>query len=93
MWKAEPERINILDVRTPEEYIFVGHPDMARNIPILFVKYQLDADKNEPAVAHNPDFVYYVKSLFAPPPTRSLSCAGLEAVVPWRSTCLQKPGS
>ena len=41
MWKAEPERIKILDVRTPEEYIFVGHPDMARNIPLLFVKYQL----------------------------------------------------
>ena len=41
MWKAEPKRVNILDVRTPEEYIFVGHPDMARNIPLLFVKYQL----------------------------------------------------
>jgi len=23
MWKAEPERVNILDVRTPEEYYFV----------------------------------------------------------------------
>jgi len=22
MWKTKPERINILDVRTPEEYVF-----------------------------------------------------------------------
>ena len=27
MWKADPKRVNILDVRTPEEYIFVGHPE------------------------------------------------------------------
>ena len=39
------------DVRNPEEYIFVGHAEMARNIPLLFVKYQWDAEKNEPIVA------------------------------------------
>ena len=26
-WKAEPEKVKIIDVRTPEEYLFVGHPD------------------------------------------------------------------
>ena len=25
MWSTEPERANIIDVRTPEEYLFVGH--------------------------------------------------------------------
>jgi rhodanese-related sulfurtransferase len=74
MWKADPERVNILDVRTPEEYIFVGHPDMARNIPLLFVKYQLGADKNEPAVEPNPDFVSTVKDLFAPTNTLLVMC-------------------
>ena len=33
MWKSNPGQVNILDVRTPEEYIFVGHAEMARNIP------------------------------------------------------------
>ena len=28
-WKAEPDKVMILDVRTPEEYLFVGHPTMA----------------------------------------------------------------
>ena len=74
MWKADPKRVNILDVRTPEEYIFVGHPDMARNIPLLFVKYQLRPDKNEPAVEPNPDFVSTVKGLFAPTDTLLVMC-------------------
>jgi rhodanese-related sulfurtransferase len=69
MRKASPERVNIVDVRTPEEYIFVGHPDMARNIPLLFVIYQLGSDKDEPAVDHNPDFISQVKDLFAPTDT------------------------
>ncbi len=33
MWKAEPEKVHILDVRTLEEYYFVGHAAMATNIP------------------------------------------------------------
>jgi len=63
-WKAEPERINILDVRTPEEYIFVGHAAMARNIPIVFVEYQWDTDKDEPVVRPNPEFLSRVTDLF-----------------------------
>ncbi len=56
MWRADPEGVKILDVRTPEEYIFVGHPAMAKNIPLLFIKYQWDVEKNQPVVAPNPDF-------------------------------------
>ncbi len=56
MWQADPEGVNILDVRIPEEYLFVGHPEMARNIPLLFVRYEWDAEKNQPAVQPNPDF-------------------------------------
>ncbi|MDD1742080.1 MAG: hypothetical protein LUQ47_01995 [Methanotrichaceae archaeon] len=72
--RLSPERVNILDVRTPEEYIFVGHPDMARNIPLLFVKYELRSDKNEPAVELNPDFISQVKGLFAPDDTLLVMC-------------------
>ncbi len=32
-WKATPDKVTIIDVRTPEEYAFVGHPEMALNIP------------------------------------------------------------
>ena len=28
-WEAAPENVFVLDVRTPEEYIFVGHAEMA----------------------------------------------------------------
>ena len=33
-WQAEPEKVKIIDVRTPEEYLFVGHPTMAWKIPV-----------------------------------------------------------
>ena len=38
MWTSDPDNVKILDVRTPEEYFFVGHPAMARNIPIAFAE-------------------------------------------------------
>ena len=57
MWKADPDRVTIVDVRTPEEYIFVGHAPMARNIPIGFITYQWDAEKDEPAFVVNSEFM------------------------------------
>ena len=74
MWKTEPERVNIVDVRTPEEYVFVGHPEMAKNIPIVFVKHQWDADNNELVLEPTPDFISHVKSLFAPTDTLLVMC-------------------
>ena len=37
-WQEKPEDVHILDVRTFEEYTFVGHLEMAKNIPFLFPK-------------------------------------------------------
>ncbi len=34
LWQADPEGVRILDVRTPEEFVFVGHAPMAWNIPL-----------------------------------------------------------
>jgi rhodanese-related sulfurtransferase len=34
-WEAQPDEVKILDVRTTEEYLFVGHPPMAWNIPLV----------------------------------------------------------
>ena len=74
MWKSEPGRINIIDVRTPEEYLFVGHAEMARNIPIGFVLYQWNAEKNEPAVSPNPDFITCITSEFSVSDTLLVIC-------------------
>lgn len=37
MWQAEPEGVTMLDVRSFEEYVFVGHPEMAENVPLAFL--------------------------------------------------------
>lgn len=74
MWKGEPERVNILDVRTPEEYVFVGHPEMARNIPLVFVKRQWDADSNQFVMEPNPHFISRVKGLHTSTDTLLVMC-------------------
>ena len=47
MWKADPEQIKVLDVRTFEEYVLIGHAEMAANIPVAFPNYQWHADKGK----------------------------------------------
>jgi rhodanese-related sulfurtransferase len=74
MWKSDPDASSIIDVRIPEEYIFVGHAPMSRNIPLLFIKYQWDAEKDEPAITPNPAFVSRAKELFAPGDTLLVTC-------------------
>ena len=56
-WNAEPEKVMILDVRTPEEFLFVGHPPMAWKIPIAAQSYEWDADKGKFPMKLLPDFV------------------------------------
>jgi rhodanese-related sulfurtransferase len=74
MWKTSPRKVHILDVRTPEEYVFVGHAEMARNIPLLFVKHEWNAETNQLTVEPNPDFISEVKRLFAPTDTLLVMC-------------------
>ncbi len=33
-WQAAPDKVKLLDVRTPEEFLFVGHPEMAQCISL-----------------------------------------------------------
>jgi rhodanese-related sulfurtransferase len=66
MWKTSPKKVHILDIRTPEEYVFVGHAEMARNIPLLFVKHEWNAETNQFVVESNPDFISEVKRQFKP---------------------------
>ena len=63
MWKADPARCKVIDVRTPEEYGFIGHPDGAWNIPLAFVTYQRKNGKTEYGPKWNPDFVAEVNGV------------------------------
>ena len=36
MWKADPDGVKFLDVRPFEEYVFGGHVEMAKNVPLVF---------------------------------------------------------
>lgn len=74
MWKFNPDHVRIIDVRTPEEYLFVGHAEMARNIPVGFVKYQWNAEKNEPETEPNPHFIDCVKEKYSSTDTLLLIC-------------------
>ena len=73
-WAMNPDETNIVDVRTPEEYIFVGHAEMARSVPLLFVRYQWDVEKDEPMVRPNPEFVSRIRRLSAPDDVLFLMC-------------------
>jgi rhodanese-related sulfurtransferase len=74
MWKADPERIKVLDVRTFEEYLLIGHAEMATNIPLAFPTYTWDANKGTYSVVPNADFVARVKAQFKPGDTLLVTC-------------------
>jgi rhodanese-related sulfurtransferase len=73
-WKAEPERVIILDVRTPEEYLFVGHPTMAWKIPVASQSYEWDEAKGQFPMKLLPDFVSRVKEVIQPDMTLMVMC-------------------
>jgi len=73
-WRAAPGEVKVIDVRTPEEFAFVGHPEMAWNVPLAFVTYQRKDGKTEYKVEMNPDFVDEMKKLFAPTDTLLVTC-------------------
>jgi rhodanese-related sulfurtransferase len=73
-WKADPARVQILDVRTPEEYLFVGHAEPAWNVPLMFQTYAWDASGRNLAMSPNPDFLTRVRELFKPDETILVMC-------------------
>jgi rhodanese-related sulfurtransferase len=73
-WKANPEKMKIIDVRTPEEYIYVGHPAMAWNVPFKFIEHRWDPQKKKPVMRTNPDFLAQVKNIVQPGDTILVTC-------------------
>ena len=74
MWLTGKSKIKILDVRTPEEYIFVGHSPMARNIPIQLFNYKMAVRNKGPLMVANPNFITEVGQKFKTSDTILVIC-------------------
>ena len=74
MWRAAPGKVSIVDVRTPEEYDFLGHPDMAPNVPVMLWTGFFDAAKKAYPLAANPAFVDEMKRRFKPGDALIIMC-------------------
>jgi rhodanese-related sulfurtransferase len=73
-WRSAPEKVVILDVRTPEEFLFVGHPTMAWKIPVAAQSYKWDAGKGQFPMTLLADFVSRVKKIAKPDDTLMVMC-------------------
>ena len=73
-WLAAPDAVKVFDVRTLEEYIYVGHAPMAWNIPLLFQTHEWNAEKGYFAFQPNPDFISQVKEVAGPDDTIMVMC-------------------
>jgi rhodanese-related sulfurtransferase len=73
-WRAAPEKVKIIDVRTPEEYLFVGHPTMAWKVPVATQSYQWDPGKKQYPMALLADFVSRVQEFAKPEDTLMVMC-------------------
>jgi rhodanese-related sulfurtransferase len=73
-WKAEPDKVMILDVRTPEEFLFVGHPPMAWKIPVAVQIYEWDAEKAQFPMKPLFDFATRVSEVAKPDDTIFVMC-------------------
>ena len=73
-WQAAPDKVRILDVRTPEEFLFVGHPTMAWKIPLAVQSYEWDAAKGQYPMSLATDFVARVREVAKPDETLMVMC-------------------
>jgi len=73
-WQAAPDEVKILDVRTPEEFLFVGHPTMAWKIPVAAQSYEWDAEKKQFPMRPLPDFSARVREVAEPDDTLMVMC-------------------
>lgn len=73
-WQATPDQVKIIDVRTPEEFLFVGHPPMAWKIPVAVQRYEWDAEKKQFPLKPLSDFAARVSQIAKPGDTLMAMC-------------------
>lgn len=64
MWKANPDKVHIVDVRTVIEYIWVGHTEMSITIPAFVQTSKWDDERKYFALAPEPHFVAEMEKRF-----------------------------
>ena len=74
MWKAAPDDVKVLDVRTPAEYAFVGHPAMAWNVPVASVIYLKKGGQLVQEPRMNAAFVAQVREIAQPTDVLLVTC-------------------
>lgn len=65
-WSADKEKVHVVDCRTVEEYVYLGHAAMAVNIPSRVWTGKWDSEKNDAALAENPEFMKEIQKRFKP---------------------------
>jgi rhodanese-related sulfurtransferase len=73
-WQAASDKVKIIDVRTPEEFLFVGHPTMAWKIPVAVQSYEWDAEKNHFPMKPLADFASRVSQIAKPDDLLMVMC-------------------
>jgi rhodanese-related sulfurtransferase len=73
-WQRNPDSVTVLDVRTTEEFIYVGHAPMARNVPLMSQTYKWNEEKQSFEMRVNPHFVAQVSEFAAPSDTLLVMC-------------------
>src|SRR5210317_1504810 len=73
-WRAAPDTVKVLDVRTLEEFIYIGHAPMAWNIPLMSQTHEWDAEKEHFALKPNVEFISLVKEVAEPVDTIMVMC-------------------
>jgi rhodanese-related sulfurtransferase len=73
-WKAAPGKVRVLDVRTPDEFLFLGHADMAWNVPVAAQTFAWDEAKKQFPMRLLPDFVDRVRKMAGPQDTLLVMC-------------------
>jgi rhodanese-related sulfurtransferase len=73
-WQADQESVKIIDVRTPEEFLFVGHPTVAWKIPVFAQTYEWNAERQQFPMKPLPDFVARVSQIANPDDTLMVMC-------------------
>lgn len=73
-WQSAPDKVTALDVRTPEEYLFIGHAEMAWNVPLAAQTFEWDAARKQFPMRPLPDFVERVRKIANPDDTLLVMC-------------------
>ncbi len=72
-WRSD-RRVRILDVRSPQEYVFVGHAEMAVNIPLAASDDEWDPSTASLRWVPNVAFVGQVSEWAGPSDTIMVTC-------------------